>query len=80
MAAIDDSDKLSRNELVKQAMREVLKETNGNLKALLKEALKEWLDEKYAAAGRWGVTWVLITVVGVFGYLILWKAGWSPPK
>jgi hypothetical protein len=77
---IDDSDKLSRSEVMKGALRAVLKETNGEIKALLKEALKEWLDEKYAAAGRWTVNGLLVALVGAACWMILWKAGWTPPK
>lgn len=80
MTGIDDSDKLSRTEITKAALRAVLKETNGEVKSLLKEALKEWLDEKYAAAGRWTVNGLLVAVIGLVAYLILWKAGWTPPN
>jgi len=80
MHPIDDSDKLARNELIKAAMRQVLKETNGDIKVLLKEALKEWLDEKYGAVGRWTVNGLLVALVGAACWMILWKAGWTPPK
>lgn len=80
MSPVDDSDKMQRSEIMKAAMRQVLQESNGNVKAMLKEALKEWLDEKYADAGRWTVNGLIIAAIGVLGYLLLWKSGWTPPK
>ena len=80
MSPIDDSDKMARRELVKQAMREVLQETNGAVKDMLKEALREWMDEKFAAFGRWSIYGILASILGGIAWAILVTKGWTPPK
>lgn len=45
-------------------------------KEILKEALKEWLDAKYAALGRWALSAFLIAAFGALVYLILFSQGW----
>lgn len=69
-----------RRRELKEAMRTALHENGAASKALVKEAIKEWLDEKYAAAARWSLSWILVACIGLIGYALLWKAGWSPPK
>lgn len=48
-------------------------------KEVIKEAFKEWLDDKYAAFGKWTLKSV---AYAVFGYLItfLIMHGWNPFK
>lgn len=48
-------------------------------KRVLKEALKEWLDEKYSTFGRWAF-WSL-AAAGLFAlcYFILTTNGWKAP-
>lgn len=45
-------------------------------KEVVKQALKEWLDEKYAAAGRCTVSWVTAWALAALVYFILWHNGW----
>lgn len=45
-------------------------------KAALKEALKEWLDEKYAELGKWTFRTFLASLVFALGYFILFTNGW----
>jgi hypothetical protein len=46
-------------------------------KALIKEAFKEWLDEKYAEFGKWTFNKILgLGFVALVGYLVIhgfWK-------
>lgn len=48
------------------------------VKEALKEALREWLDEKFAAFGRW--SFYTLASLGLFAlvYFILYMNGWKP--
>lgn len=48
-------------------------------KAALKEALKEWMDERFSTFGRWSAGTLAVAVLGAAIYLILISRGWSPP-
>lgn len=50
------------------------------MKKVMKEALKEWLDEQYAKFGRWSLTGIACMALVVVTYLALKFAGWSPPS
>lgn len=41
-------------------------------KRIVKEALKEWMDEKYAEFGKGVVSALIIAAFGAFIYLILY--------
>jgi hypothetical protein len=45
-------------------------------KAALKEALKEWLDSKFAAFGKWSLTTIAACALAVLTYFILQINGW----
>lgn len=45
-------------------------------KEVLKEALKEWMDEKYAILGKWTAATMGVAILGAMVYLILWSDGW----
>lgn len=45
-------------------------------KQIIKEALKEWLDEKFLAFGKWTAAGVAAIVLAVFVYLSLRIDGW----
>jgi len=49
------------------------------LKAALKEALKEWLDGKLAEFGRWSILGIGAMIIAVATWLALKFAGWQPP-
>lgn len=42
--------------------------TDRDQKQVMREALKEWMDERYAEVGRWTVKTVL--VAGLFSFII----------
>ena len=45
-------------------------------KDALKEALKEWLDEKFATFGKWSAASIAAAGLGVLAWLILTMNGW----
>ena len=50
-----------------------------DMKSAVKEAIKEWLDEKFAMFGRWGFTSLAALVLAALAYFILWANGWRQP-
>lgn len=55
-------------------------ERREEMKAVFKEALKEWLDQKFADFGKWSAIGIACMVLVVMTYLALKFAGWAPPK
>jgi len=49
------------------------------MKEAWKEAFKEVMRDEYAAVGRWTVRLIVLGAIGLLGYLILWRMGWTPP-
>lgn len=47
------------------------------LKRLFKEALKEWLDEKYLELGRWSLMAFFAGLVAAACYFMIWANGWK---
>jgi len=45
-------------------------------KRIMKEALQEWLDGKFAALGRWSLSGILAMALFVVVYLYLTGNGW----
>jgi hypothetical protein len=50
--------------------------TRDEFKAAMKDALKEWLDGKFAEFGRWSLGAFLALVVGALALFILHENGW----
>lgn len=46
-------------------------------KEALKDALKEWLDEKFSELGKWSARTILVMALGALTYFILNMNGWS---
>lgn len=46
-----------------------------DVKAALKEALKEWLDEKFAILGKWSAGAFLAAVISALAYFIIQANG-----
>lgn len=61
------------DELKELMQRETYKDA---LKAAFKEAAKEWLDEMFAAFGRWSMMGISAALVAGLGYFLLWVNGW----
>jgi len=45
-------------------------------KQLVKEALKEWINERFAEFGKWTAKGLAVAAFGVFLYLYLTSQGW----
>lgn len=45
-------------------------------KDALKEALKEWLDEKFATFGKWSAAGIAAAALGALAYFMLSMNGW----
>lgn len=47
-------------------------------KAMIKEALQEWMEKKYADVGRWSMRGIFIMAIGTLVYIWLGSHGWKP--
>lgn len=65
-------------ESVRQAILEYLENKTGRAEriSIVKEAINEWLNEKYVLLGKWTLGGLIATAVAVIGYLALIEAGW----
>ena len=54
-------------------------EKRDDMKDAFKEALKEWLDEKYATVGKWSMRGIASMILVALTYIALQLAGWKPP-
>jgi phage terminase small subunit len=45
-------------------------------KQAMKEALKEWMDEKFVEVGKWSVMTIAVAALGALTYFILTANGW----
>lgn len=45
-------------------------------KRVIKEAMREWLDEKYSAFGKWTLHGVLAASLAGLVVIIFWSQGW----
>ena len=48
-------------------------------KEVLKEALKEWMDEKFATFGKWSMGSIAAIFLAIIVYFWLTTHGWTPP-
>lgn len=46
------------------------------MKGILKEALKEWLDEKFSTFGKWSLATISALILGAITIFILNTNGW----
>ena len=47
------------------------------LKTVVKEAIKEWLDEQAILIGKWSFRFFLLSVLGALTYFVLNAQGWT---
>lgn len=50
--------------------------SDAETKAALKEALKEWLDDRFATFGKWSLGSIAAAALGLLAYLLLSMNGW----
>lgn len=55
------------------------KEEDQHQKELMKEAIREWLDSRYAAVGKWTVKGILSFAVAGLMYFWAQVHGWTLP-
>ena len=48
-------------------------------KALVKEALHEWLESKFAEFGKWSFRGISALMLAVLVYIFFSQHGWTPP-
>lgn len=53
--------------------------TDFDRKEVIKQAIDEWLERKYAEVGKWTLRGIVALAVGVICYVAATKAGWIPP-
>lgn len=46
-------------------------------KEIVKEAIREWLDEKYLAFGKWSLNGLLAAVLAFVGYYLATHGGFK---
>lgn len=46
-------------------------------KSAIKEALKEWLDDKFTTFGKWSIATLMAAFLAALIYFVLWTGGWS---
>lgn len=50
--------------------------TQEEVKQATKEAIKEWMDEKFILLGAWSLRTILVAALGALTYFILATSGW----
>lgn len=66
--------------LLKQAVKAALAENAEGSKVIIREAITEWLNSKFAQFGRWSVIGIAAAALALLAYLLLIKTGWTPPR
>lgn len=67
--------------LIRDAMRETFAEglSEEDRRRIIKQAIDEWLEKKYAQVGIWTLGAVITATVGFIAYAVLVQRGWRPP-
>jgi hypothetical protein len=65
--------------VARKKVRRAPKLTRDEMKAVTKEALREWLDDKYATFGKWSLRAIGAAALGALLYFVLTSQGWHPP-
>lgn len=46
------------------------------MKRIVKEAIREWMDERFTMAGKWSVYGIVVAALGYLAMAILTSNGW----
>lgn len=61
-----------------EEVREALSKLRKNeLKQVIKEAIKEWLDEQATILGKWSFRFMASSAIAALAYFILTNNGWQ---
>ncbi len=60
-----------------EALKQALKDAEA--KRIIKEAIREWLDEQFAKFGKWSAYGLLAAATTVILYMTLVVNGWHRP-
>lgn len=74
LVAVNKRNIMSNKHIPSKRERRVL--SQDEIKEIFKQAIKEWMEEKYIAVGKWTVGAFLTAMVGGLTYFILWSNGW----
>lgn len=68
----------AKHEIYKQALIEYLTTKAGReeRKDIVKEAIGEWLDDKFKMVGKWSVSGILAASLAAIAYFVLTTNGW----
>lgn len=68
------SDGTHTSDEVRDALQKIQR---AELKQIVKDAIKEWLDEQAIVVGRWSIRFILMAALGALTYFILTQQGWQ---
>lgn len=51
--------------------------TEEQVKEMTKEAITEWMDQKYQSVGKWTLSSIAVALIGALTYFILRMNGWE---
>lgn len=75
---MNEKEKETVERIVKSALLDCFNQKDA-MKSVMKDAMREWLDEKYAQWGKWSMHSVLASVLAWLLYMIfVVKTGSSP--
>jgi hypothetical protein len=64
----------------REERRERILQQREDTKDAMREAMKEWLDEKFATFGKWTLTGIAATGLVLLAYAFLAAHGWKAPQ
>ncbi len=70
---LSDSTSTTTPEVVKEAL-EVFRKSE--MKQIVKDAIREWLDEQATKFGKWSIRFIAVFALGALTYFILTSQGW----
>ena len=63
----------SSQDVIKDAIHEMQRR---EFKQLIKEAIREWLDDQATKVGKWSIRFFALAALGALAYFILTTQGW----